>query len=1003
MSASFDGAIAALTTSESSLVAGMTPLRVPSALQRAAIEAASQPVLVRAGPGAGKTFCLIERVRFLIEARGLDPARICVFTFTNKAAGEIAMRLDDELGSRVENVKRGTIHSFCSELLREFGAHVGLDEGFGIADEPYQRAVLRRLGAPVRLHKSVLDSFARFRFRGEPLGHRYEKYFDAYRKVTAQKNVVDFDGLLLKVAELLRIESVAPTLRARWDAVLVDEFQDLNPVQYSIIRDLARDHRHVFVVGDDEQSVYSWTGADPMLFATFANDFEIVGDDRLHTIRENKRCPGQVLTLARRLISLNEQIFKDREPQDTHVESAFPVMALAFRDDESEAIWLIDDLRRDHDAHDGILSWGDVGVLYRTHKIGSGLEAAFLNAGIPCCLAQGRALADDPVVAYVLAALRVIGNPEDEIHQEHFYQVVLPEALLNDARARAEEAGNGIIDQLEQMARTLPRVHGDARKIWRGTYALKNLVALSKNHASLSSLVEEILSERVGEYRSILEDHHEELSDPASHEEVIRLSDRITRANEQNNPVWVPRLGGVEIAAKRMLLEMGIHSVEVGGAPSSKAVRLTPDDLPSLGFALGLFKTAQLIRTRGFTNAFRDFTVVDLETTDKDVERAEIVEIAAVRVRHGRIVGEYHSRVKPRVPVTAGALGAHGISESDVADAPYFEAVWNDFRDFCGADVLVAHNGYEFDFPILRRMAAKLPRGTDFSTYDTLPLARTLHSTSRKLEHLAHRYGVRTGQVHNALDDCRTLARVFPALGATKVEYARKTTLVNLLDQLGVGLALSDKESLCDEARKFLDFVPPYSLGRYSDCLECYRTEREESGDASLPTIDELIALLGGQAAMDRIRAERSADERYPETMARLRMLIDACKKGLLPAQICTFLERAVLSKQDGIDLARDRVNLLTLHSTKGLEFSRVYIVGVEDEQFIPMPPSGNLAKAELEEARRLLYVGMTRARERLVMTCVKSRAEKPAGGHRFLDEMGLPPSSAFRAPGILS
>src|SRR3954470_15525752 len=179
MSASSEGAIAASATSGSALIAKKTPPRVPSALQRAAIEAEPQPVLVRAGPGAGKTYCLIERIRFLIENRGLDPARICVFTFTNKAAGEIAARLDDELGPRVENVKRGTIHSFCAELLREFGGHVGLEEGFGIADEQYQRSILRRLGVPVRMHKSVLDSFARFRFRGEPLGHRYEKYFEA--------------------------------------------------------------------------------------------------------------------------------------------------------------------------------------------------------------------------------------------------------------------------------------------------------------------------------------------------------------------------------------------------------------------------------------------------------------------------------------------------------------------------------------------------------------------------------------------------------------------------------------------------------------------------------------------------------------------------------------------------------------------------------------------------------------------------------------------------------
>ena len=147
---------------------------------------------------------------------------------------------------------------------------------------------------------------------------------------------------------------------------------------------------------------------------------------------------------------------------------------------------------------------------------------------------------------------------------------------------------------------------------------------------------------------------------------------------------------------------------------------------------------------------------------------------------------------------------------------------------------------------------------------------------------------------------------------------------------------------------------------------------------------------------MERLRAEKSADKRYPETMGRLRRLIEACASGDLPAQICTFLERAVLSKYDGAEAKRNRVNLLTLHSTKGLEFSRVYIVGVEDEQLIPIPRDGVVDKLELEEARRLLYVGMTRTKDRLVMTRVKSRSERATGGHRFLDEMGLKP----RTPG---
>ncbi|MFN2637456.1 MAG: UvrD-helicase domain-containing protein [Gemmatimonadaceae bacterium] len=963
----------------------------PSASQLAAIQAEPESLLVRAGPGAGKTYCLIERVRFLVDKRGFDPARICVFTFTNKAAGEIASRLHEELGPPVELVKRGTIHSFCTELLREFGEELGLADGFGIADEDEQKAILRRLKCPDKMRKKVLDAFARHRFRGESMGKRFERYYDGYRAILAERNVLDFDMLVLRTAELLRIAAVSATVRARWDAVLVDEFQDLNPVQYVVIRELAKDHRHVFAVGDDEQSVYSWTGADPRVFVTFADDFAI-GPHRQHLLDKNHRCAKAVLTLARRLIAINEPIFGERPAQQTEVESPFAVMALNFADDESETRWILQDLQRDRASHDGVLGWGDFALLYRTHKIGATLESFFLNSGVPCCLAQGRALADDDVVRYLIAALRVIAKPQDEIHRENFYQTVLPDSLFKSAQAWADEVGRSLIQQLEHMARTLPREHGDAKKIWRGYYSLQNLDTLGKRNSRLDDLVGDILSEKVGTYRTILEEHQEELSDPASHDEVVKLADRLQRVVDGGKAAWVPRLGGAEIAAKKMLLAIGVPTIELGGAPSPDAERVTPADFPLLGLGLGLFKTAQHMRTRSFTNTFRDFTAFDLETTDKNVETAEVVEIAAVRVRHGRIVDEYQSLVRPRVPINAQALSKHHISETAVADARYFESVWPDFRDFCGSDVLVAHNGSQFDVPILRRMAAKLPRGTDFLTYDTLPLARGLHSTSCKLEHLAKRYGIHTGQSHRALDDARALARLFPALSETRIECARKTALVNLLDHLAIVLALSDRDSFCDEARKIFEFVPLRALSGHSECLEWYRTERELCGDASIPDVDELVDLLGGRQLMERLRTDKSADERYPEVMLRLRSLMDTCAEGTLSDQICAFLDRVVLSKDDGVDTPKTRVNLLTLHSTKGLEFSRVYIVGVEDERFIPMPPSGSLNKREVEEARRLLYVGMTRAKDRLVMTRVKSRAGKPTGGHQFLDEMGLVP-----------
>ncbi|HEX2719179.1 MAG TPA: 3'-5' exonuclease, partial [Gemmatimonadaceae bacterium] len=333
-----------------------------------------------------------------------------------------------------------------------------------------------------------------------------------------------------------------------------------------------------------------------------------------------------------------------------------------------------------------------------------------------------------------------------------------------------------------------------------------------------------------------------------------------------------------------------------------------------------------------------------------------------------------------------------GLSEADLADAPWFEQIWERIYDFCAGDKVVAHNGYHFDFPILRRLAGE-PFG---SSYDTLPLARDLHPTSGKLSDLARLYGFDPGNSHRALDDTRTLARVCLALHETNVVRARKTALVTLLDHLGLALALDARER-DPEAELMRNLCVPWSLGRYSDCLGFYERERELIADDSVATVEQVIEWLGGEERMQKIRAEKSADERYPAAMARLRRLIASCGSGTLGEQITAFLERVALSKADGVETASERVNLLTLHSTKGLEFSRVYILGVEDFQLPGDKERRDASKEEVEEARRLLYVRMTRAKDRLVMTRAEVRDGRPTGGHRFLSEMGLPPQAPSR------
>jgi DNA polymerase III epsilon subunit family exonuclease len=958
---------------------------VPTARQRDAIEAALGPVLVLAGPGAGKTFCLISRIQHLVDRLGFDPARICAVTFTNKAAGEIASRLRGTLGDRASVVTRSTIHALCVQLLRRYGSAVGVPEAFGIADEEYQLQALRRAG--FRKDQSwPLRQFSRHRIQGVPLEDRFGQVYERYREILRARGLLDFDDLVLDTERLLRTrEDLATEIAGQWDYLLVDEFQDLNQPQYAILRRLAQQHRNFFAVGDDEQAIYAWAGADLQVIQDFVNHFGITRKEIV--LDENRRCSRQIFQTARRLVDHNPRLWQ-KDLRATR-EGEFEVKVERFSDEFAEARWIIDDMRADRRRERR--PWGEYALLYRRHEIGDTLEAALLHAGIPCQLAQGRALGDDPVVQYVLAALRVIATPGDPILAEQFARVVLPRTLYLALRADADRENVELLEWLRRFARMTARTDEDGKKVRRCLYALGNLPAMADRHLTLASLVEELLSQRVGEYQTRLEEMADELTDPDSDNAIRELGARLLASKHGRLTVWVPRLGGAEIGIAGMLRNSGITTLEYldpGAAPR-------PDDLV-LGRdgpvrPLAVFKALQWAQTRHQRSSFADFVAVDIETNELELETAEAIELAAVKVRGGKIVDQFNQLIRPVKPVSAGAREVHGISDADLADQPPFAEVWQKFREFAGNDVLVAHNGHGFDFPILERLAAGHPAGNRMAVYDTLPLARALHPGSRKLTDLARSFLIDPGQAHRALDDSRTLAQVFPRLEAEKLTRSRKTACVALLDYLAIGLALSDSASLSQEEKTFLNIGQVFALGRYSQCLGFYDAERGAPGAANAPDLEQLIERLGGRPLMGKLRREKSAEDRYPVAMARLKRVIENVGPGVLREQLAKFLEQVALSNsRGGPEVERLRVNLLTLHSTKGLEFSRVYVVGVEDAQLPGCAPGKEPSKTELEEGRRLLYVGMTRAKERLVLTRAEERKGLPGGGERYLKEMGL-------------
>jgi ATP-dependent DNA helicase UvrD/PcrA len=975
-------------------------VHTPTVSQRAAIEGEAKPLLVVAGPGSGKTFCLIERIRFLIEAHGVPAERICAFTFTNKAAEEIAARLDEVPNAAL--VKRTTLHKLCVDLLREHGERLGIPPGFGIADDEYQMSVLWRLESNPAKRNALPKRFTLHRLRGEELHRENLRRLEQYEGILRKQNLLDFDMLLLRARDLLNtIPDVRETVRARWDAVLIDEFQDLNPVQYEVIKALAIDKKpdaNIFAVGDYDQSIYGWAGAEPKVFSDYQNDFKII---RPIALLENRRCPRNVFQLARSFVETNPMLpgLDERPAIVAEKDSDHEIEALAFEDSDEEIQWIIRDIHQ-HLADYPDLGWGDFALLYRTHSIGDLAEPAMLAAGIPCRLAHGRAIAEDKYVRYVATALRIILDPRDDIHKEAFLSFVLPRTFRDVVKAEAEANCEAPIDRLRRLSRQLPKDDQNGKRLRRAFYAIRNFGVVARRHTDLAAVIEELLSQRVGEYRTALEREHHLISDPETLPEANTLAFRIASAIKHEKIIVLPHMDGAEIPIAAMLHGCGVRTVRIGFQPG-EVEYVAPTEAAELGLPLAMFKAAQILASRKLADTFRDYTAIDLETTGKDPKTCSVVDIAAVRVRDGKIVEEFSSLVNPKCPIPADATRTHGISDAQVASAPTFAEIWPKFREFCGNDVVVAHNGYDYDFKVLARLAGGLQ---GIGTYDTLPLAKELVPESRTLEHLARKYGVETGRSHRALDDARCLSKVFLRLNEAKLALTRKTSAMNLLDQLGVALALTGPHPEDSEAHLLLNLARPYSLGAMSECLEYYQAMRIDLDDATLPTVDEVIDKLGGEKLMAKLRSRKLAHERYPVAMMRLQRLMAGCEGGPLTDQIGRFLERVALSVRDGLVADKNRVNLLTLHSTKGLEFSRVYILGVEDGQFIP---GERPTKAEIEEARRVLYVGMTRAKDRLVMTRALTRNGRPTGGTQFLNEMEIVPrkptdSFAVLGPGAL-
>jgi DNA helicase II / ATP-dependent DNA helicase PcrA len=524
--------------------------------QREAVTAGDGPLLVLAGAGSGKTRVIAYRIAWLTGELGVNPRNLLAVTFTNKAAGEMARRVESLLlpvGIKAPLI--ATFHSACVRILRQHGKHIGLPPHFLIYDEDDRESLVKECMKEVELgdrattpgsvtqrisywknHMMGVDS-ARHAARGPweaKITHVYAKYEDRLRAVGA----VDFDDLLLKTVQLLQdVPEAVGWYRGLWRYVLVDEYQDTNRAQYRIIRLLTGEHRNICVVGDPDQSVYRWRGADIANILDFEKDYP---GTRVVKLEQNYRSTRRILALASAVIDNNRQ--RKEKTLWTENPEGDPPKVYRGWDEHEEANFVAQTILG---VRGEGVPWNGVAVFYRTNAQSRVLEDALRRARIPYGIVGGVRFYERKEIKDTLAYVRLAVNQMDDVAFRRAIQT--PTRGIGPATlARLEEAraGRGL---LAVAAEPPAAITGKARRSLEEFSALIRGLADARGAMTVPAFIDHLLT--VTGYRDALrvERTPEAEARLENLEELIAAAEDYTHADA--SPTLEGFLDGVALVA----------------------------------------------------------------------------------------------------------------------------------------------------------------------------------------------------------------------------------------------------------------------------------------------------------------------------------------------------------------------------------------------------------------------------------------------------------------------
>jgi DNA helicase-2/ATP-dependent DNA helicase PcrA len=394
--------------------------------QHAAVTYGDGPLLIFAGAGSGKTRVLTHRIAWLIQNHGVLPENVLAVTFTNKAANEMKDRIGRLIGRGVRGMMVGTFHAICSRLLRDYGEAIGVPKDFLIFDSDDQTSAVRKVMKELQIDDKQLkpstalnmisnaknDLLTPAKYKEEnaknPRGRQVAEIYRQYQKLLVDNHGLDFDDLIMKAVELLeKSEELLDKFHESIRYIFVDEFQDINMAQYRFIELLAQKYRNICVVGDDDQSIYAWRGADTGILLAFEKNYR---DAMVIKLEQNYRSPQVILDAAWHVINKNTNR-KDKKLW-TEQKGGEKIKCYRAGNEHEEAAFIA---KRIKELTSAGLNMHDIAVLYRVNALSRVLEQAMIGYAIPYRIIGGFRFFDRKEIKDIIAYLRVLYNNHDSI------------------------------------------------------------------------------------------------------------------------------------------------------------------------------------------------------------------------------------------------------------------------------------------------------------------------------------------------------------------------------------------------------------------------------------------------------------------------------------------------------------------------------------------------------------------------------------------------------------